>query len=129
MLAKRLLLLLKLDTDDEYIKKNVLQMHPKSCFEILRSKQMLWITTQHIKNLKMVSDLSIAVDESYYISNAVQVLLFVRFISCNSCPKEELLGLLLLKSKTHGEDIASIVIESMDKHHIPLDKIVIDFNR
>ncbi|GFU60186.1 hypothetical protein TNCV_4248911 [Trichonephila clavipes] len=38
-------------------------------------------------------------------------------------PKEELLGLLPLKGQTSGEDIANAVIECMDKHHIPLDKI------
>ncbi|GFV97627.1 dimer_Tnp_hAT domain-containing protein [Trichonephila clavipes] len=38
--------------------------------------------------------------------------------------KEELLGLLPLKGQTHGEGIANAVIECMDKHHIPLDKIV-----
>ncbi|GFV86119.1 hypothetical protein TNCV_671161 [Trichonephila clavipes] len=38
-------------------------------------------------------------------------------------PKEELLGLLPLKVQTRGEDIANAVIECMDKHHIPLDKI------
>ncbi|GFU95341.1 dimer_Tnp_hAT domain-containing protein [Trichonephila clavipes] len=42
----------------------------------------------------------------------------------HSGPKEELLGLLPLKSQTRGEDIANVVIECMDKHHIPLDKIV-----
>ncbi|GFV96080.1 general transcription factor II-I repeat domain-containing protein 2A [Trichonephila clavipes] len=39
-------------------------------------------------------------------------------------PKEELLGLLPLKSQTRGEDITNAVIECMDKHHNPLDKIV-----
>ncbi|GFS67788.1 hypothetical protein TNCV_4364401 [Trichonephila clavipes] len=42
----------------------------------------------------------------------------------SSGPKEELLGLLPLKVQTHGEDIANAVIEYMDTHHIPLDKIV-----
>ncbi|GFX33123.1 protein ZBED8 [Trichonephila clavipes] len=37
---------------------------------------------------------------------------------------EELLGLLPLKGQMRGEDIANAVIECMDKHHIPLDKIV-----
>ncbi|GFX08564.1 protein ZBED8 [Trichonephila clavipes] len=35
--------------------------------------------------------------------------------------KEEL---LTLKGQTRGEDIGNAVIECMDKHHIPLDKIV-----
>ncbi|GFV21634.1 general transcription factor II-I repeat domain-containing protein 2A [Trichonephila clavipes] len=39
-------------------------------------------------------------------------------------PKEELLGILPLKGQTRGEDIANAVIECMDKHHIPLDKVV-----
>ncbi|GFU30157.1 general transcription factor II-I repeat domain-containing protein 2B [Trichonephila clavipes] len=43
----------------------------------------------------------------------------------NNCPKEELLGLLPLKGQTQGEDIANAVIECMDKHPIPLDKIVL----
>ncbi|GFU90205.1 general transcription factor II-I repeat domain-containing protein 2 [Trichonephila clavipes] len=54
-------------------------------------------TTQHIKDLKLVSALSIAVDESCDINDTARVSLFVRFIS-HSCPKEELLGLLPLKS-------------------------------
>ncbi|GFS69276.1 HTH La-type RNA-binding domain-containing protein [Trichonephila clavipes] len=37
---------------------------------------------------------------------------------------EELLGLLSIKGQTRGENIANAVIECMDKHHIPLDKIV-----
>ena len=48
---------------------------------------------------------------------------FVRFMS-HSGPKEKLLGLLPLKGQTRGEDIANDVIECMDKHHIPFDKIV-----
>ncbi|GFT02219.1 general transcription factor II-I repeat domain-containing protein 2A [Trichonephila clavipes] len=39
-------------------------------------------------------------------------------------PKEELLGLLPLKGQMREEEIANTVIECMDKHHIPLDKIV-----
>ncbi|XP_059530961.1 general transcription factor II-I repeat domain-containing protein 2-like isoform X8 [Myotis daubentonii] len=39
-------------------------------------------------------------------------------------PKEELLGLLPLRGQTRGEDIANAVIECIEKHHIPLDKIV-----
>ncbi|XP_036185450.1 uncharacterized protein LOC118667020 isoform X2 [Myotis myotis] len=39
-------------------------------------------------------------------------------------PKEELLGLLPLRGQTCGEDIANAVIECIEKHHIPLDKIV-----
>lgn len=38
-------------------------------------------------------------------------------------PKEDLLGLLPLKGQTCGEDIANAVIECIEKHHIPLDKI------
>ncbi|GFW87742.1 uncharacterized protein TNCV_4487071 [Trichonephila clavipes] len=63
-----------------------------------------------------------AVDKSCDINDTTQVSLFVRFMS-HSGPKEELLGLLLLKGQTHGEDIAKAVIECMDKHHIPLDKL------
>ena len=81
------------------------------------------ITTQLIEDLKLVSALSIAVDESCDINDTAQVSLFVRFIS-HSGPKEELLGLLPLKGQTRGEDIANAVKECMDKHHIPLDKIV-----
>ncbi|PRD36724.1 UNVERIFIED_CONTAM: hypothetical protein NCL1_07663 [Trichonephila clavipes] len=42
----------------------------------------------------------------------------------HSGPKEDLLVLLPFKGQTRGEDIANAVIECMDKHHIPLDKIV-----
>ncbi|GFW72926.1 uncharacterized protein TNCV_830491 [Trichonephila clavipes] len=79
------------------------------------------ITTQHIKDLKLVSALSIAVDESSVINDTAQVSLFARFMF-NSSPKEELLGLLPLKGQTRGEDIANAVTECTDKH-IPLDKI------
>ncbi|GFY03935.1 uncharacterized protein TNCV_1197141 [Trichonephila clavipes] len=75
------------------------------------------ITTQHIEDLKLISALSIAVDESCDINDAAQVSLFVRFMS-HSGPKEELLGLLALKVQTRGEDIADAAIE------FPLDKIV-----
>ncbi|KAG8235195.1 hypothetical protein J437_LFUL014159 [Ladona fulva] len=81
------------------------------------------ITVQQIEDLKMVSAVSIAVDESCDINDTAQVSLFVRFIS-HTGPKEELLGLLPLKGQTRGEDIGNAVIECMDKHHIPLDKIV-----
>ena len=81
------------------------------------------ITIQQIEDLKLVSALSIAVDESCDINDTAQVSLFVRFMS-HSGPKEELLGLLPLKGQTRGEDIANAVIECMEKHHIPLDKIV-----
>ncbi|GFW34973.1 uncharacterized protein TNCV_979111 [Trichonephila clavipes] len=81
------------------------------------------ITTHHIEDLKLVSALSKAVDESCDINDTGQVSLFVRFMS-HLGPKEELLELLPLKSQTRGEDIANAVIECMDKHHIPLDKIV-----
>ncbi|GFY14238.1 uncharacterized protein TNCV_3614271 [Trichonephila clavipes] len=81
------------------------------------------ITTQHIEDLKLVLALSIAVDESCDINDSVKVSLFVRFMS-HSGPEEELLGLLLLKGQTRGEDIAIAVIECMDKHHISLDKIM-----
>ncbi|GFX05939.1 protein ZBED8 [Trichonephila clavipes] len=79
------------------------------------------ITTQHIEDLKLVSALSIVVDES--CDDTAQVSLFIRFMS-HSGPKEELLRLLPLKGQTRGEDIANTVIECMDKHHILLDKIV-----
>ncbi|GFX70422.1 SCAN domain-containing protein 3 [Trichonephila clavipes] len=75
------------------------------------------ITTQHIKDLQLVSALSIAVDESCDINDTAEVSLFVRFVS-PSGPKEELLGLLPLKDQTRGEDIANAVIECMDKHII-----------
>ncbi|GFW80497.1 uncharacterized protein TNCV_2415991 [Trichonephila clavipes] len=80
------------------------------------------ITTQHIEGLKLVSALSIEVDESCDINDTAQVSLFVRFMS-HSDPKG-LLGLLPLKGQTRGEDIANAVIECMGKHHIFLDKIV-----
>ncbi|GFY10709.1 general transcription factor II-I repeat domain-containing protein 2 [Trichonephila clavipes] len=78
------------------------------------------ITTQHIEALKLVSALSIAVDESCDMNDTAQVSLFVRFMS-PSGPKEELLGLLPLKDQTRSN---AVIIECMDKHHIPLDKIV-----
>ncbi|XP_065672029.1 general transcription factor II-I repeat domain-containing protein 2-like [Hydra vulgaris] len=81
------------------------------------------ITTQHIEYLKLISALSIAVNESCEINDTAQVSLFVRFMS-HLGPKEELLGLLLLKGQTRGEDIANAVTKCMDKNHIPLDKIV-----
>ncbi|KAK4875290.1 hypothetical protein RN001_011712 [Aquatica leii] len=81
------------------------------------------ITLQQIEDPKLVSALSIAVDESCDINDTAQVSLFVRFIS-HLGPKEELLGLLPLKGQTRGEDIANAVVEYMDKYHIPLEKIV-----
>ncbi|GFV06866.1 uncharacterized protein TNCV_2282641 [Trichonephila clavipes] len=81
------------------------------------------ITTQHIEDLKLVLALSIVVDESCDINDTSQVSLFVRFMP-HPCPKEELLGLLPIKGQKRGEDITKTVIECMDKHHIPLDKIV-----
>ncbi|GFV12323.1 SCAN domain-containing protein 3 [Trichonephila clavipes] len=81
------------------------------------------ITTQHIEDLKLVSALLIAVDESCDINGTAQGSLFVRFMT-HSDPKEEFLGLLPLKGQTRGEDIANSVTERMDEHHIPLDKIV-----
>ncbi|GFX45338.1 SCAN domain-containing protein 3 [Trichonephila clavipes] len=81
------------------------------------------ISTQQIEDRKLVSALSIAVDQSCDINGTAQVSLFLRFMS-HSGPKEELLELLPLKGQTRGEDIANAVIECMDKHHIPLDKIV-----
>ncbi|GFV88380.1 SCAN domain-containing protein 3 [Trichonephila clavipes] len=81
------------------------------------------ITTQHIEDLKLISALSIALDESCDINDTTQISLFVRVMS-HSDPKVELLGLLPLKGQTRGEDISNAVIECMDKHHIPLDKIV-----
>ncbi|XP_036275872.1 general transcription factor II-I repeat domain-containing protein 2A isoform X2 [Pipistrellus kuhlii] len=81
------------------------------------------ITDQQVEDLKLVSSLSIAVDESCDINNTAQVSLFVRFVSSTG-PKEELLGLLPLKGQTSGEDIANSVIECIERHHIPLDKIV-----
>jgi hypothetical protein len=86
-------------------------------------KMSLNITNQQVEDLKLVSALSIAVDESCDINDTAQVSLFVRFISSTG-PKEELLGLLPLKGRTRGEDIANAVIECIEKHHIPLDKIV-----
>ncbi|GFX04405.1 uncharacterized protein TNCV_3975511 [Trichonephila clavipes] len=58
------------------------------------------ITNQQIEDLKLTSTLSIA------------------------DPKEELLGLLLLKGQTRGGDIANVVIECFKKHQIPLEKTV-----
>jgi hypothetical protein len=86
-------------------------------------KMSLNITNQQVEDLKLVSALSIAVDESCDINDTAQVSLFVRFISSTG-PKEELLGLLPLKGRTRGEDTANAVIECIEKHHIPLDKIV-----
>ncbi|GFV69501.1 SCAN domain-containing protein 3 [Trichonephila clavipes] len=86
-------------------------------------KMRLNITTQHIEDLKLVSALSLAVDESCDIDDTAQVSLFVRFMS-HLGPKEELLRLLSIKGQTRGEDIANAVIECMDKHPIPLDKIL-----
>ncbi|XP_028003621.2 general transcription factor II-I repeat domain-containing protein 2-like [Eptesicus fuscus] len=86
-------------------------------------KMSLNITDQQVEDLKLVSALSIAVDESCDINDTTQVSLFVRFIASTG-PKEELLGLLPFKGQTRGEDIANAVIECIEKHHIPLDKIV-----
>ncbi|XP_036164925.1 protein ZBED8-like, partial [Myotis myotis] len=81
------------------------------------------ITKQQVEDLNLVSALLIAVDESCDRNDTAQVSLFVRFVSSTG-PKEELLGLLPLKGQTRGEDIANAVIECIEKHHIPLDKIV-----
>uniref|UniRef100_A0A8C5PAV1 HAT C-terminal dimerisation domain-containing protein n=1 Tax=Leptobrachium leishanense TaxID=445787 RepID=A0A8C5PAV1_9ANUR len=81
------------------------------------------ITNQQVDDLKVVSALLIAVDESCDLNDTAQVSLFVRFMSATG-PKEELLGLLPLKGQTRGEDIANAVIGCIEKYHIPLDKIV-----
>ncbi|XP_036177180.1 general transcription factor II-I repeat domain-containing protein 2A-like, partial [Myotis myotis] len=81
------------------------------------------ITNQQVEDLKLVSSLSIAVDESCDINDTAQVSLSVQFISSTG-PKEELLGFLPLRGQTRGEDIANAVIECIEKHHIPLVKIV-----
>lgn len=80
------------------------------------------ITNQQNKDLKFVSVLSIAVDKSCDINDTAQVSLFVQFILFMG-PKE-VLGLLPLKGQTCGEDIANAVIECVEKHSIPLNKIV-----
>ncbi|XP_071042604.1 zinc finger BED domain-containing protein 5-like [Parasteatoda tepidariorum] len=68
------------------------------------------ISTQHIEDLKLVSAISIAVDESCDINGTAQVSLFVRFMS-HSGSKEELLELLPLEGQTREEDIAKAAIE------------------
>lgn len=74
------------------------------------------ITIHDVEDLKLVSVLSIAVDQSCDINNTAQVLLFVRFMT-HSRLKEELLRLLSVKSQTPREDIANdVVIECMDKY-------------
>jgi len=135
----------KLYTDNEYIKNCIINASKKLLWDFKNKANVLKrinelslsaktikdrtikvcskITTQHIKNLKLVSALSIAVDESCDINDAMQVLLFVRLIS-HSGPKEELLGLLPLKGQTQREDITNAVIWCMYKHHILLDKTV-----
>lgn len=73
------------------------------------------IINQQVKDLKLVSALSIAVDKSCGINDLVQVSVFVRFISPTG-PKDELLGLLPFKSQTSGEVIANAVIECIAKY-------------
>ncbi|GFV96354.1 uncharacterized protein TNCV_2869321 [Trichonephila clavipes] len=81
------------------------------------------ISTEAYRRSEIGFGFSIAFDESCDINDAAQVSLFVRLVS-HSGPEKELLGLLPFKGQTRGEEIANTVIESMDKHHIPLDKIV-----
>lgn len=80
------------------------------------------ITTQHIEDLKLVSVLSMAADESCDIYDTAQVSLFVRFMS-HSGPKEEVLGLMKLKNLTRGEDFANAVIECGDNIIFPSIKL------
>ncbi|GBM08571.1 hypothetical protein AVEN_210113-1 [Araneus ventricosus] len=82
------------------------------------------ITNQQIEDLKLVSALSIAVDESCDIYDTAQVSRFVRFIS-PTCAKKEILVLVPLKGRTCGKDIANVGIECIDKDHFPLDKTVL----
>lgn len=63
-----------------------------------------------------------AVEESCDINDTAQVTLFIQFIS--SAGSEELLGLLPLEGQTRDENIANAIIEWVEKHHIPLDKII-----
>lgn len=86
------------------------------------------IINQQVDDLKVISALSIAVDESCDLNDTAQVSLFVRFMSATG-PKEELLGLLPLKGQTRGEDIANAVIGCIEKYHIPLDKNRLNCNR
>ncbi|KAK4880600.1 hypothetical protein RN001_008746 [Aquatica leii] len=111
-------------TDGEYIKRCFIDASEELFRDFKNKADILkkLVTTQ-IEDLKLVSALSIAVDESCNINDTAEVSLFVRFIS-HLGPKEELLGLLPLKGQTRGEDIANAVVESMDKYHIPLEKIV-----
>ncbi|GBL95624.1 hypothetical protein AVEN_24829-1 [Araneus ventricosus] len=74
-------------------------------------KMSLNITNQQTENLKLISALSIAVDESCDINETALVSLLVRFVSSTALEKE-LLGLLKLKGQTRGEGIGNAVINA-----------------
>lgn len=78
------------------------------------------ITSQQIKNFKLVSALSITINDSCDINDISHFLFYLFCLQVLKGKKK----LLLLKDWTHGEDIANTVIECMEKDHILLDKIV-----